>query len=160
KDKTFWFFNYEGFRQRQANTATGLYPSPGQMAGNLADDSFGTGILPLSSAFCQANRTSQKCHDVIDPLTGLAFPGNIIPAGRLDPIVQKQIPYQPAPNVAAPSNALTFPSFNTIGFPKTINDWDQYNVRLDHHFGSRDVVYGTFSDSSETLLRPALRRSE
>ena len=47
KDKTFWFFNYEGFRQRQANTATGLYPSAAQMAGNLADDSAGTGILPL-----------------------------------------------------------------------------------------------------------------
>ena len=52
---------------------------------------------------------------------------------------------------------LTFPGFNTIGFPKTINDWDQYNVRLDHHFTSRDVVYGTFSDSNETLLKPALR---
>jgi Carboxypeptidase regulatory-like domain len=32
KNKTFWFFNYEGFRQRQATTSTGLYPSPAQMA--------------------------------------------------------------------------------------------------------------------------------
>ena len=30
-------------------------------------------------------------------------------------------------------------------------------VRLDRHFTSRDVVYGTFSNSDETLLRPALR---
>jgi hypothetical protein len=157
KDKTFWFFNYEGFRQRQATTATGLYPSATQMAGNLADDSAGTGIFPLSSTFCQATPTSAKCHNVIDPDSGLPFAGNVIPSNRLDPIVQKQLPYQLKPNVAVAANAVTFPSFNTIGFPKTVNDWDQYNVRLDHHFTSRDVVYGTFSDSSETLLRPALR---
>jgi hypothetical protein len=157
KDKTFWFFNYEGFRQRQANTATGLYPSAAQMAGNLADDSAGTGIFPLNSAFCQANHASPKCRDVLDPGNGLPFAGNVIPANRLDPIVQKQLPFQPKPNVAVAANALTFPSFNTVGFPKTINDWDQYNVRMDHHFSSRDVVYGTFSDSSESLLRPALR---
>lgn len=157
KDKTFWFFNYEGFRQRQESTSTGLYPSQAQMAGNLADDSAGTGIFPLSSGFCQANAGSAKCRDVIDPVTKLPFPGNVIPSSRLDPIVQKQLPYQPKPNVTVPVNARTFPTFNTIGFPKTINDWDQYNVRMDHHLTSRDVVYGTFSDSNESLLRPALR---
>lgn len=157
RDKTFWFFNYEGFRQRQASTATGLYPSPAQMAGNLADDSAGTGIFPTSSAFCQANSGSKKCHDVIDPLNGLPFANNVIPAGRLDPIVQKQLPYQPKPNVAVPANAAAFPSFNTIGFPKRINDWDQYNVRIDHHFSSKDILYGTFSNSDETLFAPALR---
>jgi hypothetical protein len=157
RNKTFWFFNYEGFRQRQATTATGLYPSPAQMAGNLADDSAGTGIFPKSSAFCQANPGSRKCLDIIDPDTGLPFPGNLIPAPRLDPIVQKQLPYQPKPNVAVAANSPGFPNFNTIGFPKRINDWDQYNVRLDHHFSSNDVLYGTFSNSDETLLRPALR---
>ncbi len=157
KDKTFWFFNYEGFRQRQANTSTGLYPSPAQMAGNLADDSWGTGIFPLSSALCQANPKSPKCRDVIDPNTGLAFPGNVIPNARLDLTVQKQLPYQPKPNVAVTPNSPSFPSFNTIGFPKRINDWDQYNVRLDHHFTANDLVYGTFSNSDETLIAPALR---
>ena len=157
KNKTFWFFNYEGFRQRQANTATGLYPSPAQMAGNLADDSAGTGIFPLNSPLCLANPSSRKCHDVIDPSTGLPFAGNVIPAIRLDPIVQKQLPYQPKPNVAVTPNSPNFPTFNTVGFPKTINDWDQYNVRLDHHFSSNDILYGTFSNSDETLLRPQLR---
>jgi hypothetical protein len=157
RNKTFWVFNYEGFRQRQANTATGVYPSAAQMAGNLADESAGTGIFPLSSPICQANPKSPKCHDVIDPATGLAFPGNVIPGNRLDPIVQKQLPYQPKPNVAVAASSLSFPSFNTVGFPKTVNDWDQYNVRIDHHITSNDLLYGTFSDSNETLLKPALR---
>ncbi|HYM09419.1 MAG TPA: carboxypeptidase regulatory-like domain-containing protein [Bryobacterales bacterium] len=157
KNKTFWFFNYEGFRQRQANTATGLYPSSAQMAGNLADDSAGTGIFPLGSSLCQANPTSRKCHDAIDPFSGQPFANNVIPTSRLDPIVQKQLPYQPKPNVGVTPNSPGFPNFNTVGFPKKVNDWDQYNVRLDHHFSSNDILYGTFSDSNETLLNPALR---
>jgi len=152
RNKTFWFFNYEGFRQRQANTATGLYPSPAQMAGNLADDSAGTGILP-----CPASASSPKCHIALDPSGGSPFPNNVIPTNRLDPIVQKQIPYQPKPNLAVPANANSFPPYNTIGFPKRVNDWDQYNVRIDHHISSKDVLYGTFSNSDETLLSPALR---
>jgi hypothetical protein len=157
KNKTFWFFNYEGFRQRQANTATGLYPSPAQMAGNLADDSAGTGIFPLGSSLCQANPGSRKCRNVIDPLGGQPFANNVIPASRLDPIVQKQLPYQPKPNVAVTPGSPGFPNFNTVGFPKRVNDWDQYNVRIDHHFSSNDILYGSFSDSNETLLNPALR---
>jgi hypothetical protein len=57
RNKTFWFFSYEGC-QRQANTSTGLYPSAAQMAGNLADDSAGTGIFPTNSPICQATPTS------------------------------------------------------------------------------------------------------
>src|SRR6185295_4640530 len=78
RDKTFFFFNYEAFRLRQGITGTELVPSRAQLAGNLADDSAGTGILPTSSAFCQANRTSAKCHDIVNPVTGLPFPGNNI----------------------------------------------------------------------------------
>jgi hypothetical protein len=157
KNRTFWFFNYEGFRQRQAGTAYGTYPSAAQMAGNLADDSTGTGILPANSPLCVANPKAFKCHDVIDPLSGQPFQGNIIPASRLDPIVQKQIPYQLRPNFAVPANQPNFPTYNTIGFPKRINDWDQYNTRIDHHFSASDVLYGTFSNSDETLISPALR---
>ncbi len=157
KNQTFWFFNYEGLRQRQANTATGLYPSPAQMAGNLADDSAGTGIFPTSSPICQASPNSRKCKDILDPNTGLPFPGNVFPTGRLDPIVQKQLPWQPKPNVSVAVGTAGFPTFNTVGFPKRINDWDQYNVRVDHRFNAKDAIYGTFSDSNETLFAPALR---
>src|SRR5437899_1542758 len=98
KNRTFWFFNYEGFRQRVSSAATGTYPSLAQLAGNLADDSAGTGLLPRSSALCQANPTARKCVDVIDPGSGQAFPGNVIPAARIDPIVKIANQFIPAPN--------------------------------------------------------------
>ena len=157
ENRTFWFFNYEGVRQRSSSAATGLYPSAAQLAGNLADDSAGTGIFPKSSPFCSANPASRKCADVIDYTSGLPFPGNVIPANRLDPITKLALQFIPAPNVAVPSGALTFPTFNTVGTPSQINDWDQYNTRLDHQLTPRDMIYGTFSWSDETRDNKALR---
>lgn len=157
RNRTFWFFNYEGFRQREGITSTALYPSRAQLAGNLADDSTGTGFLPTSAPLCQANPSSRKCVDVIDPLSGQPFPGNVIPANRIDPIVAKVLPYIPLPNVAVASNTAAFPNFNTFAAPKWTNDFDQYNVRIDHRLTEKDHLDGSFSYADEALIRPALR---
>ena len=79
KNRSFFMFNFEGFRQVQGSVLTGTYPSRAQLAGDLADDSTGTGIYPLDSAFCQANPASLKCANVINPLTGIAYPGKYYP---------------------------------------------------------------------------------
>jgi hypothetical protein len=157
RNRTFFLFNYEGFRERQGISTTGLYPSAAQFAGNLADNTAGTGLFPTSSAFCQSNSGSQHCINVIDPQSGQPFPNNIIPANRLDPITQKAVPYAPVPNVPVSATAAAFPSFNTFGAPKRVIDWDQYNVRIDHRITDRDFVYGSFSNSDESQLSPALR---
>jgi Carboxypeptidase regulatory-like domain/TonB dependent receptor len=156
RNRTFFLFNYEGFRERQGITTNGLYPSAAQLAGNLADNSAGTGLFPTSSAYCQSNPGSQHCVDVIDPRSGAAFPNNVIPPSRLDPITQKALPYTPAPNIAV-SPSASFPSFNTFGAPKRVTDWDQYNARIDHRITDRDFIYGSYSNSNESQLSPALR---
>jgi hypothetical protein len=157
RNKLFFMFNYEGFRQRQGNNYTGLYPSAQQLAGNLADNSAGTGLFPTSSAFCQANPRSQHCVNVLDPSSGQPFPGNVIPANRLNPVAQKAIPFIPKPNVAVNPNAINFPSFNTFESPKTINDFDQYNARIDYQISSKDLLYGSYSNSNEPLFVPAIQ---
>jgi len=55
RDRTFFFINYEGLRSRQGISGTVLVPSRAQLAGNLADDSAGTGIFPTNSPFCTSN---------------------------------------------------------------------------------------------------------
>jgi hypothetical protein len=149
RNRTFWFFNYEGFRQRISSASTGLFPSRAQLEGNLADDSTGTGIFPRSSALCTANPSSRKCADVIDPLSGVAFPNNVIPASRIDATTRIAHQFIPTPNVAVAANAPGFPTFNTVGTPGQINDWDQYNIRLDHTISERDALFGSFSYSNE-----------
>jgi len=157
RNRTFFLFNYEGFRERQGITTTGLYPSQAQLQGNLADNSAGTGLFPTSSPFCQSNPGSQHCINVIDPTSGTPFPNNVIPASRLDPITQKALPFTPVPNVAVNTASPNFPSFNTFGSPKERTDWDQYNVRIDHQITSRDMIYGSYSNSNESQVSPALR---
>lgn len=156
-NRTFWFFNYEGTRQRASTAATALYPSRAQLEGNLADDSAGTGIFPRSSPFCQANAGSRKCADVVDPLSGAPFPGNVVPAARIDPTTRIAHQFIPTPNVGVPVNAAAFPTFNTVATPSQINDWDQYNTRIDHMFSPRDMVFGSFSYSNEDRDLKALR---
>lgn len=157
RNKTFWFFNFEAQRQRISSSATGLYPSEAQLRGNLADDSAGTGIFPKSSAICQANPSARKCQDVIDPFSGLPFPGNVIPADRLDPQTQLALPFVVRPNLAVPVNTLNFPTFNVVGTPGQLNDWDQYNTRIDHQVTPHDQIFGTFSYSEEARNVKALR---
>ena len=156
KDKTFWMFNYEGFRQVEGTVLTGLYPSKAQLAGNLADDSAGTGIYPLSSGFCSSNPGSLKCANVIDPFTHIPYPGNVIPTANLDPVDQKALPYFATPNVLT-SGGSTFPAYNTIASPSVIHDSDQYNARFDQRLTDKDTLYATFSNANDHLEQPSLK---
>jgi hypothetical protein len=155
KDKTFVMFNYEGFRQVQGVPLSGIYPSAAQLGGNLADNSAGTGLFPTDSAFCQSTPTSSQCVDVINPFTGAAYAGNVIPTGQLDPTSQKALPYVLTSNVTPvfSSGAL---SYNTHVTGKRIQHIDQYNIRVDQRITARDSVYGTWSNSNDNLFTPAI----
>ena len=157
RNKLFFLFNYEGFRQREGLNLTGLYPSAQQLAGNLADNSTGTGIFPTNSPFCGANPGSQHCANVLNPNTGLPFVNNQIPASLLSPVSQKAIPFTPVPNLAINQGAVNFPSFNTFYSPKELSDFDQYNARIDYQVSSKDVIYGSYSNSNEPLYVPAIQ---
>jgi outer membrane receptor protein involved in Fe transport len=89
KDRVFFFASYEGMRQRQSFSATPTVATAAQRAGDFN----GTGTL------------------VYDPMTGLpdgrnrtVFPGNRIPADRLDPIALKMQALVPLPNFPGTSN--------------------------------------------------------
>ena len=157
RNRTFFMFNYEGYRQRENLTKLSVYPSKAQWDGNLADDSAGTGLYPTSSAFCASHSGSAKCVNIIDPTTGTAFVNNVIPASRLSGVMQKFRAYTPMPNVSVASGGASFPAFNTISTPSSTNDWDQYNVRVDHKITDKDMIYGSFSNSDEFMLDPGRR---
>jgi hypothetical protein len=156
KDKTFFMFNFEGFRLKQGLTDTALYPSAAQLGGNLADDSTGTGLFPTSSAFCLSNPTSVKCVNIINPQTNQPFAGNIIPMAQLNATAQLALQFIPKPNVAVASNSPTLPSFNTIRTPANVQNYNQYNVRLDHTISPHDSIYATSSNSNDNLYNPAI----
>jgi hypothetical protein len=81
-----------------------------------------------------------------DPLTGVPFPGNIIPASRFSATSQKvQSTYIPQPNQGPPTS-LT----NNYGFlfPWTsdLYRWDSTTDRIDHKFSDNNTLFGRYID--------------
>ena len=113
RDRTFFFFSYEGTRDRRANTFSSLtVPTALERTGNF----------------------SQSSRKPTDPQTKAAFPGNIIPASRFDPASVKFIDaLVPAANT--PTGQFIF---NT---PQNL-DANQILARGDHQISSRQRLTG------------------
>ncbi len=116
KNKTYFFFNYEGFRQKAATTVLLNVPTKAEDAGDFSADSYA----------------------VINPATGKQFPGNIIT--NPDPVGAALAAYYPAPNVpGAPSGKANF----TANVPaQTVTN--TYVARVDHNFSDKDRIFGRF----------------
>lgn len=118
KDKTHFFFNYEGRRQVTAATQTLNLPDVAEVKGDFSGDSY----------------------RVLDPLTKVPFAGNVIPASRLDPVGAKLAALYPAPNVAGASSGKA--NFIVNDPSRTVAD--VYVGRVDHVIGEKDRVFGRF----------------
>ena len=125
KNKTFFFGNYEGGRRRTGVTVTRSIPHPAELNG---DFSARTDIRVLDPATRVGTTAAQ------------AFPGNVIPQNRLDPIGKAFAALYPAPNL--PGNPARAPSnnFSANASDKLLQDY--YTARVDHEIGSRDRVFG------------------
>ena len=122
KDRTFFFGNYEGLRERFPRTNTLSVGTAAMREGDF------TG-LPV----------------IIDPLTGQPFSGNRIPASRIDPRTQALLKYVPLPNQAGagPAGTLT----NYVVNIANISDINRYGARVDHKLSQSDSLWGSFNYS-------------
>lgn len=77
-NKLFYFGGYQGTRNRsQPPTITSFVPTPAALTGDFSS---------ITSAGCQSNGVAITLKD---PATGLAYPGNKIPANQLNPAALK-----------------------------------------------------------------------
>ena len=118
KDKTFFFFSYEGTRRVDGKTKTYTFPRPEEVRG---DFSAVPGVL-------------------MDPVSRTPFPGNIVPPARQDPIGMKLAALYTAPNLSGRSNnyiANTSDHISQEGFlgkvDHTLSSSDRISVRLVEH---------------------------
>jgi len=120
KDKTFFFGDYEGSREAANVVITGNTPLPAWRSGDF----------------------SVLFTNIIDPLTGALFPGNRIPANRINPVSQKtQDFFYPSPNFGPAGLQVgnwrgQFPG--QTGF----THFNDFGVRIDQNFSNGDKVYG------------------
>ena len=115
RDHFFFFGGYEGLRSTAGKTLFATVPSTAQLAGNFAG-------LPT----------------ITDPLTGLPFPGNVIPSSRFSKFASTLAPTVPAPNNSGASNYRAVNGFSDDADTATVRG-DQ--VLPNHNLFQRFMYY-------------------
>ena len=97
KNRTFYFFAYEGLRQHSFSSFTGTVPTEAQKQGDFSSTFDANGALKLvydpSTTRLDPTAPAGTTRYIRD-----IFPGNRIPAGRINPIATNLLKYFPAAN--------------------------------------------------------------
>ena len=152
--KTFFFVNYEGFRQRRGAAIRTAVPSLAQRNGDFSQN------LLNATAGADALGRSWRRGQLFDPASsrqvtvgGRAryvrdpFPGNVIPASRFDPVAARMLAnkdFIPLPNAPGTLAGDGSPLENFLDGRSNRSDFDQFGTRIDHQFTANDTVYGRF----------------
>ncbi|MBE3134103.1 MAG: carboxypeptidase regulatory-like domain-containing protein, partial [Acidobacteria bacterium] len=115
--RTFFFANYEGMRDKSIQ---------------------GGGTITLPNAALRAGDFSGSTITVRDPLTGLPFPGNVIPAGRISQISKDIMNYfWPLPTRDIKANGMgTFQQYVPVTRMR-----ERFDLRMDHEAGSNNQFF-------------------
>jgi hypothetical protein len=143
KNKTFFFVAYEHYHLNTLVSSTvSSVPTPAQRGGNFSQTFNAAGVL----------------NTIYDPATGQSvngtwvrspFPGNTIPASRMDPVGSKMANTYPIPNILSPGsvnwqNNYFSPLFTYYIFPNFV-------ARMDHNFGDKERIYGRYVYNNQYL---------
>jgi len=142
-DKTFWFFNYEGVKLREASTNLGTIPTTAQFGG--------FGSQPY------ADLTDQP--PIYDPTTGQQITAascggglNQICSNRFDPFnIAYAAVWYPQTNLLAENAPGGFNS--VVVSPYSINQY-QLNGRLDHKLKDNLQMFGRYTDQKQIAISP------
>ena len=143
KDKTFFFVAYEKYHWNTlARAQVSSVPTPDQRSGD----------------FSKTFNNAGQLNTIYDPNTGRSvngtwvrdpFPGNIIPANRIDPVGAKMAATYPLPNQAPPGfvnwqNNYFSPLNTQYYFPNIV-------ARVDHNFSEKERIYGRYVYNNQLL---------
>jgi hypothetical protein len=117
RDKTFFFFAFEGFRLTQSYTDNTAQPSILERQGNFTE--FASGSIK-------------------DPLTGLPFAGNIIPTARFNSVDLQLL------NLLYPTPTQSGTGINTFEQVAETSHSTRFSLRLDHRLDDKNQFRFTF----------------
>jgi hypothetical protein len=147
RDRTFFFFAYEGFRQSQAAQNFLTTPTPAQLNGDFGA-LLSQGIViynPFSTRLDPASKPGRPMY-LRDP-----FPGNIIPTNLLS---KAALTYSkrifPVPGMSPLPGG-----FNVIDKTPLRTSSDSYTGRIDQALGRNDLLFGRLSYYNEPYTSPA-----
>jgi outer membrane receptor protein involved in Fe transport len=140
KNSTFFFVSYEGTRKSQGQAILSIVPTAAQLSGNMTLDALGSPAPPI---FDPATTRTVNGVTVRDP-----FPGNIIPANRIDPAMTAYAKiFLPAPNTNVNGN-------NYINTSSNVLNGNQGMIRIDQRFGNNNTLTGRFNINDSHNTQP------
>src|SRR6185312_7704012 len=159
KNKTFFFFDYDGKRETGLSTATAGVPSDAMRAGD-----FGELCAIQGGTFNSGGQCSVPAGQIWDPYSGVfdANSGGILrstfipfdniaaytspgpasqtPGNLIDPVAQKMMSYFPKANFASGGYLA-----NWVGSGASLSSNKQFDIRIDHRFTQNDLITGKFA---------------
>jgi Carboxypeptidase regulatory-like domain/TonB-dependent Receptor Plug Domain len=132
RDKTFFFFGYQGRYLRQSSTSIYTLPQPAFLTGNF---SAVPGLALYNPATGNADGTGRQ-----------PFANNIVPTSQLSPIAQKLNSYLPGPNLAGILN-----NYN-VNIPFSYNG-NSYDARVDHNFTEQTKIFAKMATSHYSVTQ-------
>lgn len=133
KDKTHFFVAYEGIRLRRSETLVASVPIPEFKKGDF------------SALLAPSNPWTKRTTQLVDPVTGRPFAGNIIPDERIHRISRQIAAKYPEANRAQDAIA------NFLSNPLSTNDIHQYTYRIDHQLTKSIRMFGRHTFSRDRL---------
>lgn len=140
RNKTFWFFNYEGTRIRSGNTSFQTVPTPAMINGDLSQTLTGEPAPQIFNPYTSRIVNGQVVRD--------PFPGNIIPSSLIQPYSTAYAQYW------FPTNLIPGTSNNFIDTRNSQEDDDQINLRIDHRISEKNSLFGRFTKSDLDQTSP------
>ena len=154
RNRTFFFVDYEGTRIRQGNTNVATVPTLAELNSgftNFTDlitgqtgsrkDALGR-VIPAGTILDPATTRRAGSSYVRDP-----FPGNLIPATRLDANSVKLLHLLPAPT----SGGLLG---NYVSAPIFADNVNSFDIRVDENISEKDQLFARYSFNDHEQVHP------
>jgi Carboxypeptidase regulatory-like domain len=149
KDKTFFFFAYEGLRWVQSGSAVGTLPTQAQRNGDFSSTYNSAGqVIPIYDPFTTVPDPNNPGQYLRTP-----YPGNKIPASELNPVAQNMLTYLPLPNQPGAPVTGTNNYYTNYSSPIVENS---FSIRFDHAITDKQKLFGRYSLNDTTQTRPNL----
>ncbi len=135
RNKTFWMFGFQLHDRAQPVNNPQTVPDEAQRSGNFAS------LLRIGSQYQIFDPSSARL--VSGRITRDPFPGNVIPAARIDRTAQALLKYWPTPNTRGTADGLQNYAVTVPRVQRLI----QPIVRLDHNFSEKHRMFARWSHS-------------
>ena len=148
RNKTFFMFNYEGYKEVTPNPATYTVPDEAQLRGDFSNLRDAQGRL--ITIYDPSDRAARE-----RAVGARSVPGNMIPANRINPMAQRFAQYFLRPNSTAPAGGdpwrnnflfapnLAFDTFRNIAtkVDQNISDKTRMFVRYAYNKRTEDALH-------------------